>query len=152
MPVGAFTATPASRVGFTARMRRPLSVIAGTALLTAAVPASADAAARLVIKGRGYGHGIGMSQYGAYGYATHGFGYREILSRYYTGTSVSPLAVSPDVRVLLQGGRRAVFTGAVAAGSRKLSPRRTYSVVTAAGRVALRSPTGRRLATFDAPL
>ena len=45
-----------------------------TALLTAAalsfaVPATADAAVRHVIRGAGFGHGIGMSQYGAYGYS-----------------------------------------------------------------------------------
>ena len=48
-----------------------------TALLTAAallfaVPTTADAAVRHVIRGAGFGHGIGMSQYGAYGYALEG--------------------------------------------------------------------------------
>lgn len=33
----------------------------------------------------GYGHGVGMSQYGANHYAKEGLGYREILSKYYTG-------------------------------------------------------------------
>src|SRR5690242_20763519 len=43
-------------------------------LLLVAVPA-ADAATRQIIRGAGFGHGIGMSQYGAYGYARHGVGY-----------------------------------------------------------------------------
>jgi stage II sporulation protein D len=37
---------------------------------------------------RGYGHGVGMSQYGANGMAKEGSGYREILSHYYPGTQI----------------------------------------------------------------
>ena len=36
----------------------------------------------------GYGHGVGMSQWGAQGMAVQGYGYREILTHYYTGTSI----------------------------------------------------------------
>jgi hypothetical protein len=32
-----------------------------------------------VVDGHGFGHGVGMSQYGAYGYAKHGAGYKQIL-------------------------------------------------------------------------
>lgn len=42
----------------------------------------------IVIGGRGYGHGIGMSQWGAKGMADQGYTYREILSHYYRGTNV----------------------------------------------------------------
>ncbi len=38
----------------------------------------------------GYGHGVGMSQYGANVMAEEGKGYREILTWYYTGTTVGP--------------------------------------------------------------
>lgn len=37
---------------------------------------------------RGYGHGVGMSQYGANAMAQHGAGYAQILSHYYPGTSI----------------------------------------------------------------
>lgn len=37
---------------------------------------------------KGYGHGVGMSQYGAYGMAKNGYGYKEILSHYYVGTEL----------------------------------------------------------------
>ena len=37
-------------------------------------------ATTLYISGGGYGHGIGMSQYGAYGYALHGWTYQQILA------------------------------------------------------------------------
>ena len=37
---------------------------------------------------RGYGHGIGMSQYGAKGMADQGYTYEEILYHYYPGTNL----------------------------------------------------------------
>ena len=37
------------------------------------------------INGRGYGHGVGMSQWGAYGMAEQGYTYEEILTHYFTG-------------------------------------------------------------------
>ncbi len=43
---------------------------------------------RLTIDGRGYGHGIGMCQWGAIGRARAGQDYRTILTTYYPGTTV----------------------------------------------------------------
>ncbi len=43
---------------------------------------------RYVFDGRGFGHGVGMSQYGARGQARAGRSYREILGYYFQGTSV----------------------------------------------------------------
>ena len=40
---------------------------------------------------RGYGHGCGMSQFGAIGYAQHGASYIDILMHYYPGTQLSPI-------------------------------------------------------------
>ena len=40
------------------------------------------------IKTCGYGHGVGMSQYGAEGMAINGFSYKDILAHYYVGTSL----------------------------------------------------------------
>lgn len=37
----------------------------------------------LIIKSRGYGHGVGMCQYGANGMAIEGYNYKEILEHYY---------------------------------------------------------------------
>ena len=39
----------------------------------------------------GYGHGVGMSQYGANAMAKEGKSFREILTWYYTGTAVEEL-------------------------------------------------------------
>jgi stage II sporulation protein D len=60
-----------------------------------------------VIKGRGWGHGVGLSQYGAYGLALKGTGYDKILAHYYPGTSLGPAPLS-KVRVLLAEGRKSV--------------------------------------------
>lgn len=38
---------------------------------------------------RGYGHGVGMSQYGANGMANAGYCYKDILSHYYPGTTLT---------------------------------------------------------------
>jgi len=48
----------------------------------------APAAVTLVISGRGFGHGIGMSQWGAYGLARRGADHNAILSHYYPGTQL----------------------------------------------------------------
>lgn len=43
-----------------------------------------------VFKGKGYGHGVGMSQYGAMGMAEAGFNYEEILKWYYMDVEIEP--------------------------------------------------------------
>lgn len=44
---------------------------------------------RIVTKG--YGHGVGMSQYGAQGMALKGYNYKDILSHYYNGTIIKKI-------------------------------------------------------------
>lgn len=46
---------------------------------------------RVVLTTHGYGHGVGMSQYGADGMARAGHGFEEILLHYYTGVAMVPL-------------------------------------------------------------
>ncbi len=43
---------------------------------------------KIIIKTKGYGHGVGMSQYGAEGMAREGYTYKEILNYYYKGTEI----------------------------------------------------------------
>lgn len=43
---------------------------------------------KIIFNVSGYGHGVGMSQYGANGMAKEGSNYKEILTHYYTGTDV----------------------------------------------------------------
>lgn len=123
-----------------------------TLVLTALAAAPAPGASRLVIRGAGYGHGVGMSQYGTYGFAKRGKDHRFILRHYYTGTELSRLSSNPTVRVLLQTGSTS-FSGGSSASGRKLNPATTYQVTpTGIGRVALKSPAGRTLETYDSPL
>lgn len=109
-------------------MRRIIVFTALTLLLAA--PA-AGAATRHVVSGAGFGHGIGMSQYGAYGFAQQGRGYVSILKHYYRGTQMGR-APSQPVRVLLQASDPYVrFSGATRIGGRKIS--RGLHVVRPAG-------------------
>src|SRR3954451_7441164 len=106
---------------------RSLSLALAACLLAAA---PAEGAARFTIRGAGFGHGVGMSQYGALGYAQHGAGYAEILGHYYSGTALGTAPVGRQVRVLLQSPQRSVsFSGASQAGTKTLDPARTYRAV-----------------------
>ena len=99
-------------------MRAPL--VATLVVLALAVPAAAQQTpapsygeAVFVVSGRGWGHGVGMSQYGAYGQALAGRTYEQILAHYYTGTELGK-AGRKEVRVLLAEGRRAVTVSSAA--------------------------------------
>jgi SpoIID/LytB domain protein len=82
-------------------LRRPLATVSVMALAASGAVALAPSAAAEVIvrpsdgvlrvKGHGWGHGRGMSQWGAYGAATKGLTYRQILSFYYPGTTLGSL-------------------------------------------------------------
>ena len=135
-------------------MRRPLLLIclALAASLTAAAPALAGKA-RFTIRGAGFGHGVGMSQYGAYGFAKQGVAYDRILRHYYTDTELGTTDPAETVRVLLQSTGTASVSGADRAGTRRISPGRTYRVRRhGSTQVDLLSASGRRIATFSAPL
>ncbi len=73
------------------------------ALALSVVPISPARAATLVITGAGDGHGVGMSQDGAYGYARHGWTYQAILGHYYTATTIGQAPAGAIVRVLIGG-------------------------------------------------
>src|SRR5829696_4861790 len=76
-------------------------------LLAAAQSAGAASLPTFVIKGHGWGHGVGMGQDGAYGYAKHGFTYAKILAHYYPGTALTKTTLQ-QVRVLLADGTKTV--------------------------------------------
>ena len=63
----------------------------------------------LTVTGRGWGHGIGLSQWGAFGYATKTkLTYRQILRHYYKGIGFGSSA-NRTVRVLLNDARPRVY-------------------------------------------
>lgn len=79
-------------------------VLAGSLVGAGGGPAQATTwpvpdGARVTVVGHGFGHGHGLSQYGAQGAATKGLGYRRIVRYYYPGTSWGRAA--GNVRVLL---------------------------------------------------
>jgi len=111
------------------------------------------AASTFYIQGGGYGHGIGMSQYGAYGYALQGWNYRQILAHYYTGTAIGQTNPDQTVRVLLGSGS-AAFAGATQIGNKKLNPSLTYDVTPLAnGQLAVvNQTTHKQVGKFNSPL
>jgi stage II sporulation protein D len=115
-------------------------------LLTLLLAAPAAASVKWVVRGGGFGHGVGMSQYGAYGYAVHGKGYRFILRHYYQGTTIGELSKTRLVRVLLRIDPGDVsFTKATSACGRTLSPDRVYVAHLNGSSIRLRSSTGKLL-------
>jgi stage II sporulation protein D len=81
-------------------------LVAALVVLAASPALSAPKMVR--IEGRGWGHGIGMSQYGAFGYAQHGWGGERILRHYYTGAKVVNKSVGRKVRVGMLQGRSSI--------------------------------------------
>lgn len=45
----------------------------------------------IIVTTKGYGHGVGMSQYGANGMAKEGYSYKDILNHYYTNVEISKI-------------------------------------------------------------
>lgn len=121
--------------------QRALSALLSALICTLALSASARAGApqMLVVRGAGDGHGVGMSQAGARGFAEHGYGYRDILAHYYSGTTLGSAAAGQVVRVLVQANRPQVsFSGATAANGHRLRPATTYVVTLRGNGVVLR--------------
>jgi stage II sporulation protein D len=142
-------------------MRLPVPVLlaALAAAAAAALPAPAAGPASgggppvFVLEGNGWGHGVGMSQWGAYGQALAGRGYRGILAHYYRGTTIGA-APRTRVRVLLAEGRRTLRVSSAVpfrvraggrtyrlpAGTIRLGPR---------ARVRVRPPSGPKVVGGD---
>ena len=112
---------------------------AAVAVLVGAVVPSANAAQYdptssrgFTLAGHGYGHGRGLSQWGAYGAATKGVGLVAILDFYYPGTTRSQLADAP-IRVSLSTGSStqvavdALGSMAVTAGGTKVTLPATHA-------------------------
>ncbi len=74
-------------------------------------PAARAGEITFTFPGRGWGHGVGMSQWGAYGRARAGWSAARILRHYYRDTRVQGGRGGP-IRVLLAEGRRRVAIGA----------------------------------------
>jgi stage II sporulation protein D len=69
--------------------------------------APAGSGALFLVSGHGWGHGVGMGQWGAQGYALQGYTYDQILAAYYPGTTLGQTAEIP-IRVLLADGKKSL--------------------------------------------
>ncbi|MBK5232495.1 MAG: SpoIID/LytB domain-containing protein [Thermoleophilia bacterium] len=132
------------------RLSRNQILAALTTTLLAAVvllvPAS-RADATWTVKGGGFGHGVGMSAYGAYGMAKAGFSHKRILRHYYSGTRIHEVRKAHDVKVLLNvDGGNAYFSGAGRACGVKLNGKRTYGAKLKGSKIMLIRRSGKKLA------
>jgi SpoIID/LytB domain protein len=80
-------------------MRRLLTAF--VAVFALVFVSSAPAKSLFVVTGRGWGHAVGMSQWGAYGLALQNWTYPQILAHYYRGTNLDTVAPSTRVGVFL---------------------------------------------------
>ena len=105
-----------------------LAALAGIAACAGQATAAPAAPTVFVLAGGGWGHGVGMSQWGAFGQARAGRDYRTILAHYYPGTTLgpSPVSVPPTLRVLVADGL----------GSVSVTAQGPITVVDAAGQKA----------------
>ena len=98
------------------RRWRPTLIGAALAALGLAGTASAQTV-QFTFTGRGFGHGVGMSQYGAEGDALHGWSAAKILGWYYRGTGLTTQSTATTIRVLLGSGQTAAGVGIVGSGA-----------------------------------
>jgi stage II sporulation protein D len=109
---------------------------------------------QFVISGHGWGHAVGMGQWGAYGYAQHGFTYDKILAHYYPGTVLSTTTVK-SIRVLLANTKSVTISST---GPWKLKDGSAATTTMPAGKVTLnpelkfKLPDGTEAETFTGPL
>jgi stage II sporulation protein D len=87
---------------------RPLAAALLATVMAGLCASKTVAAPTLVVQGAGDGHGVGMSQEGALGYAQHGYTYQAILAHYYTGTALGTVSQQTKVRVLVGGKVHAI--------------------------------------------
>jgi SpoIID/LytB domain protein len=91
------------------------------------------------VDGRGWGHGVGMSQWGAHGLAIEGAEAADILAHYYRGAELGEVPSQRPLDVGLDWGRRHVeATGA-------------FRLVDASGRALVKSAVGTWGLSWDAP-
>ncbi|HYI45300.1 MAG TPA: SpoIID/LytB domain-containing protein [Actinomycetota bacterium] len=85
---------------------------------------------RVLVFGRGWGHGVGMSQWGAHGLAEQGVSFDEILRHYYTGVSIGRVPSDIPIEVGLAYARQEV----VATGA--------FSIVDGTGKTIVKNAVG----------
>lgn len=131
-----------------------LTLVASLVLPLAGTPAGAASTFRF--HGSGYGHGLGMSQWGAEGLAEMGWGYKKILRHFYQGTAVGrdenlPASIRigltesrGSVHLTAKGGPVSLWIGRPKAGIAVGTLRRgtTWTVIAKDGNYLIRDEAG----------
>jgi SpoIID/LytB domain protein len=99
-------------------IRKKIFVLVALALAAALLPAApASAARQFTFYGSGFGHGLGMSQWGAYGMARQGWQAKRILTHFYSHTHVQGATNTPaTLRIGLTQGRSRIRLEALRGG------------------------------------
>lgn len=126
----------------TPRLRAAIGLCLLALLTTLAL--SPNASAGWTVKGHGFGHGVGMSQYGAYGMAQKGRSYKQIIKHYYKGSKIGR-GPKRKVKVLVGSGGSVTFSHAKKACGKKLRQSKSYSFDASGSDVVLRKAGGDRL-------
>jgi stage II sporulation protein D len=92
-----------------------------------ATHAAPPSGATFFVSGHGWGHGVGLAQYGAYGYALHGWAAEDIVAHYYPGTDLGQAPVK-RVRVLLVPGSKRVVVSSRAPFTVRDASGKTYKL------------------------
>ena len=122
-----------------------LALMVAALLLPSAASPGQSQAATWTVRGGGFGHGLGMSAYGAYGMGLDGYRYGQILRHYYRGIRIRKLRAKRNIKVLLDVDATPYFSGARWACGRKLKPRLTYGAALGRNGIFLRGAGGKPL-------
>ena len=109
--------TARSRYGSMRRVVAFAAVLVAVTAVASVQSAPKPPQPAFLLAGGGWGHGVGMSQWGAFGQAKAGRDYRAILGHYYRGTQIgsAPTAILERVRVLVGDGlAKVTMTNALA--------------------------------------
>ncbi len=120
----------------TGRVSALIAALAASMLTGPAQPAVADAAVKplnsyVVVTGSGWGHGKGMSQYGAWGAADAGWPHQKLLAFYYPNTTIGKLPTGNTIRVWISADTDKMLNVMPSAGQRvRDSAGHTYTLPT----------------------
>jgi SpoIID/LytB domain protein len=109
-----------------ASMAALILIASGVAFVASTPPAAAQAAPTFTFTGGGWGHGVGMSQYGAKGRAEAGQSAAEILGAYYPGTQITGVGIVA-VRVQLTSSPGGIGVEVVGPGTVTVNGSQVYS-------------------------
>jgi SpoIID/LytB domain protein len=105
--IGAFAAVVGTGTVATTPPPAPVPTPSPSPSTTTPTPAAVPAS--FSFNGAGSGHGVGMSQWGAYGMAVAGSSAAQIVQHYYTGTTVTPVTDTANIRVNIAHTKPAVY-------------------------------------------